>query len=577
VILAVALLSAATARVEGIVLTAVGSSPALRVSVSGRPGTVALRREREATRIVIAEAELGWRFGGTHRVSWASGERSLPPWLSGARAGGPRRIDVGEGSGLVYIVVRSAHPASAELRRDAQGLLVVLGRSATGDGKRAAADGERPAETASPPPVARADAQPDAGEGPAPDSGSLAELYARLFPPATTPDAPPATAPVDVSVHGEGATLGPFRLRGGVEARYVDADTYLQSAQHPVHDRYAELNPRAGFTVPIGVGQLAADYGPVLRALASYDQINSSSHHVLAELALPVSERLQLRAGGRFVAGTLDTRIVDPGGEYFFGLGRFRRSDADLALSVVVGPRTSLELGAAAGSVHFLEQSSFFDYSARHGSLGVGFEITPNLKAIASYAYDSVPRPSERPEAESRAQSANLSLSGELLPLVNGELGFGYRSQRNPNAGAGGRAYSGLTFSGTLTRQLTPESTLSLYLTRALPVSAYRENGFYVWTTVQAAMQLPLPLAFQLRFGLGQQWNDYPSADAGGLARQDRIFSWYATLRRALRGKLSLGASYRSETRSSNVATFATDSSGFLLQLEWLALGGPAR
>lgn len=581
--LAVALLSVAAARVETIALTMVGSQPALRVSVSGQPGAVALRRERDATRLVISEATLGPRFGGTHRVSWTSGERSIPAWLSGSRAGWLRRIDVGEGSDLVYVVLRSPQPTTAELRRDAQGLLVVLGLSAANAGKSAGVSVESPASAAGPSPaVARpaSTAEPLASEASTEGTRSVAELYPRLFPSSstTTPDTRPGPAPVAAPpVAGEGATLGPFRLHGSVETRYVDADTFLESAGQPVHDRYAELSPRAELDLPIGAGHLIAGYRPTLRGLASHDQINSNSHHVNAALDLPVGERFRLRAGERFVTGTLDTRAVDPGGEYFFDLGRFRRNDADAALSVALGPRTSLELAGSVGSVHFLEQSSFFDYGFQRGSLGVGFEVTPSLKAVAAYTYDEIPRPRERSQAEARAHEASLTLRGELLPLLSGELGLGYRSQRNPNAGEGGRRYSGLTCSGTLTRQLTPESTLSLYLTRALPASAYQSNGYYVWTSVQAALQLPLPLALQLRFGLGQQWNDYRAAATGAPLRQDRIFSWYGALRRALRGNLSLSGSYRAEARRSNLAAFETDSSGLLLQLEWQAFGDPSR
>ncbi len=214
---------------RAIALTAVGSHPALRVSVSGRPGTVALRREREAARLVIAEAVLGLRFGGAHRVSWTPGERSIPAWLSGSRASWPQRIDVGEGSGLVYIVLRSPHPATAELRRDAQGLLVVLSRSAAGDRKTGvAAEGPASAAAPSPPAAAQPSTPPPTATGavePTDGADSIAELYPRLFPPATAAGAAPT--PVAAPVRGEGATLGPFRLRGSIEARYVDADTYL--------------------------------------------------------------------------------------------------------------------------------------------------------------------------------------------------------------------------------------------------------------------------------------------------------------------------------------------------------------
>jgi hypothetical protein len=33
----------------------------------------------------------------------------------------------------------------------------------------------------------------------------------------------------------------------------------------------------------------------------------------------------------------LDTRVVDPGGEYFFGLGHFNRNDVDAGASIMVG------------------------------------------------------------------------------------------------------------------------------------------------------------------------------------------------------------------------------------------------
>lgn len=578
--LAVALLSVATARVETITVTVAGSRPALRVSVSGRPGTVALRPEREAARLVIAQAELGRRFGGAHRVSWTSDERSRPGWLSGPRASWLRRVDVGEGSGLVYIVLRGTRPASAELRRDAQGLLVVFDREAFADKPSPVVN--TPSATAEGPgsaPVPEGPASPGepvalAGEEPSESIQSIAELYQGLFPSTATTEAP--AAPVAAPVRSEGS-LGPFRVRAAVDMRYVDADTYLEEAREPQHDRYAELSPHAGFDLPVGAGRLSADYRPVLRALASYDQINSNSHHVGAALDLPVGERVRLSANERFVTGTLDTRVVDPGGEYFFTLGRFRRNDVEAGLSFLVGPRTSLELAGALGGVHFLERSGFFDYSTRRGALGVGLEVTPNLKAVASYRYEEVPRPSERPEAEARAHAASIELRGELLPLLTGDLGLGWRDQRNPNAAEGGRRYSGLTFSGTLTRQLSPESSLSLYLTRALPVSAYQANGFYVWTSAQAALHVPLPLALQLRFGLGQQWNEYRTAAEGTSARRDRIFSWYAALRRTLRGNLSASASYRSEARRSNVAAFETSSSGLLVQLEWQAFGAAAR
>jgi hypothetical protein len=244
----------------------------------------------------------------------------------------------------------------------------------------------------------------------------------------------------------------------------------------------------------------------------------------------------------------------------------------------MVGPRLSLELAGAWSGVRFQEPSNFFDYDTQFASAGLGFEVTPNLKAVASYTYDAVPRPDQRPEAESRANSAQVSLSGEILPLLTGDLTVGYRNMDAPNAGPGGTHYSGLALSAALTRQLGRESNVGIYASRTTPASAFENNGFYVSSAVQGTLQVPLPARFQLRGGLGYQWNDYRTvATEIGRPREDEIFGWYVGLRRAVVRNLFLSGDYRNEDRRSNLDTFDTNADGFYLQLQWDIFGTPAR
>jgi hypothetical protein len=419
-------------------------------------------------------------------------------------------------------------------------------------------------------------------EAQAAGSGSVAELYPRLFPsgvPEATPEA--AVAPADDLVEpgaDTGVAVGPFRVRASVDARYVDADTFVESQIEPTRDQYLEVQPRVAAVAPVGDGSFTLDYAPVFRAFATYDDVNSSSHTFGAGLDLPVGPSVTFRVRDRFRSGVLDTRVVDPGGEYFFGLGRFYRNDVDAGVSIGVGPRLSVELGGAAGTVRFKEESNFFDYDTRSVSAGFGYELTPNLKAIASYVFDRLPRPDERPEAESTAHSGRLTLTGDILPLLTGEVSVAYRDQSTPNAGLGGTGFSGLTLSAALTRQLGRESTLAVYASRATPPSAFEQNGFYVSSALQGTLQVPLPAEFQLRGGLGYQWNDYRTiASEIGAPREDRILGWYVGLRRPVRQNLFLSAAYRGEDRQSNIDTFDTDANGLYLQLEWDLFGAPPR
>jgi hypothetical protein len=172
----------------------------------------------------------------------------------------------------------------------------------------------------------------------------------------------------------------------------------------------------------------------------------------------------------------------------------------------------------------------------------------------------------------------SASLEGDILPLLSGQLSLGYRSQRNPAAGEGGQSFSGLTASGVLNQRLGRESLVSIYVSRSTPASAFEANGFYVASSLQAAAELPLPLSLQLRGGIGYQWSAYRTvASELGAPRHDRLLDWYVALRRTLPRHLTLSGNYRSAHRDSNLDSLDTDSSGFVLQLEWDPYAGASR
>ena len=617
-LLAALVLAAASARVDSVYMTTTADQRlAIRVALTGSPGMVAVHREGAAARVSVLEAALGGQLAGGRQFSWTP-TSSFDPALLASTPVKLDRLEIAATDTKVSVLLHVTPEVAVDVRRDARGLLLVFRSASPQEAAPSNVAQAVPPPVATPapmPPVERepepapvVPAAPKSEPAPAPTPagapssaatadlakrlfptapsegqpavGSVAELYPQLFPsgaPATEPEAERA---VDVTELGpdEGAVLGPFRVRAAVDARYVDADTFIESSAEPTRDNYLELQPRVLAAAPVGAGALRLEYSPVFRAFATFDQVNSSSHLVGAGLELPVGTRVTLRARDRFQSGVLDTRVVDPGGEYFFGLGHFNRNDVDGGASIVVGPRLSVELAGTAGTVHFTEPSSFFDYDTRSASAGLGFELTPRLRAILDYVYDRVPTNDERPEAESTAHGARLSLNGELLPLLTGELSVGYRGQDSPNAGAGGTRYSGLTLRASLMRELGRDSNLAIYANRSTPLSAYQENGFYVATGVQGVLTLALPAKFEARGGLGYQSNDYRTiAPEIGASREDRILGWFVGLRRPIARKLALSAAYRDENRDSNINDLDTDANGFYITLEWDLFGTPPR
>jgi hypothetical protein len=632
-------LAAAAARVESVALTTVESQLAVRVVVTGAPGVVAVHREGDAARVSIADALLGLRFAGGRRFSWTP--QVVDEDVLARSPARLDRLELAATPTEVSLLLRLPPEASIDVRRDALGLLIRFRPSPATAAATAPTQSPpspvpvaaprpapvvatetvvavapvAPVEPAPPPPEAPEEPEtkpagavsatapvPAPAATPAPvtadlaralfpggqseaaassEAPSVADLYARLFPggaPETEAETEPVLDEATRASDDTGIVLGPFHVRAGVDARYVDADTFVDADSDATRDRYLEVAPRVQAEAPLGAGRFTAEYNPSLRAFATYDQVNTSSHLARVGFELPVATNVTLRASDRFVAGTLDTRYADPGGEYFFGLGRFHRNDVDAGASVAVGPRASLELAGTLGAVRFQEESSFFDYETRLVSAGIGYELTPNLRATADYVYDTVPRPDERPEAESIAHSARLRLRGDILPLLTGELAVGYRHQTSPNAAAGGTRYSGLTWTGALERRLSPDASLGLFLSRTTPVSAFEQNAFYVATSLQGSLVLPLPLELQLNGGLGYQWNDYRTVASDiGAPREDRLLGWFVGLRRPVHRRLYLSALYRTEDRRSNLDQFDTETDGFYIQLEWNPLGPPLR
>jgi hypothetical protein len=628
-LLAALVLATATARVEAVTLTTVNSQLAVRVTASGELGLVAVHREGAVARVSVTDAELGGQFAGGSRFAWA------PTHSDPLRLGAPApldRIEVTASQSEVSVLLTVPPEVFIDVRRDPRGLLLLFQEgpdvvpppetvAPRAPPVTAAAEPTEPLDIEplpeavdttdvepSPEPAEPLDVEPrtqpaqiapaETDEPPLEPSPSTAELARSLFPAAAVargtegqasvselypqlfPGGPPQTAPetiepdVEPMTAGAGVPFGPFRVRAGVDARYVDADTYIEGPDSRTRARYLEVMPRVAAETALADGRLSLEYKPSLRAFSNIDEVDANTHRARAGIDLPLGPSVTARIQDTFVSGVLDTREVDPGGEYFFTLGRFHRNTIDGGLSVRLNPRLSLELAAAASALRFQEESSFFDYDSRLASAGLGYELTPTLKTTVLYSYDTAPTPSERPQAAYRAHNAQLTFTGDILPLVSGRLMIGYRDQKSPNAGAGGTRYTGFTMGGSVTKQFSHESDVTLFVNRSTPVSAFEDNAFYVFTAVQGSGRFPLPLEFQLRGGLGYQWNDYRTVAAGtGAPREDRIFGYHLGLRRAVVRQLFLSAVYRREERRSNLERFDTDSDGFYVQLEWDIFG----
>jgi putative beta-barrel porin BBP2 len=410
---------------------------------------------------------------------------------------------------------------------------------------------------------------------------SSTDLYRGLFPPsagdeaggiprAVPPGAPEAPLPADRAPEPrrEGFGIGNLIVRPSVTFDYVDADVSVLDTPEAVRDRYAQARPTLVLELPLRDGSLQVGYEARIRAYSAFDEVNGVSHLGNARIEYAVGPAIRLRGLGHFARGVLETGEVDPGREYFFGLGHFTRRQFGAGVRFETGGRFDADVEGGLDNVDVDDESGFFDYERRGVRVGLGAEMGPERRASLVYGFEQVPTSRGRPEAESKVHSVSAMVDGEIMPLLSGRASIGYTRRLSPRAPPEGQRFNGLTFGAQLRRDFGRSMNLALSANRSTELSAFEENSFYVTTSFQAVLTAPLPYAFALTAGTGYHVNRYrTTARTLGAPRRDAIADWLVGLGRTLSRWAFVRADYRHDRRDSNLDFFDQSTHAFYLEL----------
>ena len=411
---------------------------------------------------------------------------------------------------------------------------------------------------------------------------SISQLYPLLFPYGAdeTLTVVAASEAAVTDVPEQGFWLGALNIRPAVNLRYIDSDSVFIEDPTPTRVRYLEVEPvLAGLLAPgSSDGRLSFRYAPRFRTGASEDVVNSTTHIFDAGVDYPISASSSLSGGYRYVDGTLETREVDPGGEFFFGLQPFTRHRLFGSSDVAIGAVWGVGVGADWNWVDIDEEQAGF-YSHERGSANgnLWYDVNPTMRARVGYRYDRVPPPATRPIAESSAHTAFVAVDGELSPATRATVSLGYRDQTNPNIAGPGSSFGGVTYEGRIRRDISWSSSLTLAVFRAPLPSAFQDNGFYTTTGLGLSARFQLPLEVSAIGSIEYRRNGYerdtliPDDDGNivdvGDPRRDDLFGWSVGLGRALTRWGFIRADYRETKRDSNVPNFRNDTGAFVLQV----------
>jgi hypothetical protein len=410
------------------------------------------------------------------------------------------------------------------------------------------------------------------GELPAPDlRGPVTpELYRLLFPTGTAPGGPVVEEESLGGSEAEGIALGRTTLRPYVTVSWVDADIAALDSPTPVRDQYLQAAPGVTATMPLFDGLLSAEYEPRLRFFSNIPLVSETSHFARVRLETPVGTRTLVRLGHRYTRAILETTVVDPGREYFYDLALYGFHASTAAARVDLGARLYAEAEVGWQWTRFDDEQSggFFDYDSRALRAGLGYDVTSDLRATVSYAFDRIPPSPDRAIVESSAHSILGTLAGRVAPLTTGAVTVGLRSQANPLAPGESGSFRGLTLGGSLSREIGPSTQAELRFNRSTEPSSYDTNAYYVTNSIDAALTVPAPLGLWARGSVTWFRNQYPN-DAPGLdaPRGDDILAWAVGVGRRVGWRAWIRADYRRERRDSSLPAFDMTTEGLTVQL----------
>jgi hypothetical protein len=381
--------------------------------------------------------------------------------------------------------------------------------------------------------------------------------------------------PTDVVRLGPPAQLEPpsseprLRLRPSVSALYATGTNAYEEGPQPQEDSYYDVAPR----IEAFSGPLRLAYEAHLRGASRYDGVNSTTtHQVEARLERLLASDWHVGTLYEFLRGRQQTNAVDSGGEYFYGFEPFKKHTAGAKARVPLGGATHLVMSGTWDQVRFDEPGGFIDFSAWSAQGGVRREIGGQTSLELLYTRDEVYDANDPDVAGTFSDTASLSLTGEVRPMLHVFVLAGLTRRSSPGAPEGARTQTEPLARIDVRREFSPRTALQVGYQRSRTASAFERNPSYRSDFVEARGYAPLPFEISLATSAGYRRNDYPlAASATSVPRRDRIYGWALGLGHAFGSRAMLHVEYRWQRRESNLPGYSSVSDGLLVQLDVLA------
>jgi len=368
----------------------------------------------------------------------------------------------------------------------------------------------------------------------------------------------------DVPVNGdEGIALGPFIFSPALELTWQYRDNiYFAPPEFEEEDEVYLARARLRFELPVYDSYIRFTYTPQWRDYAKYPWRDKWAHFADVSGAFEFASGWKVSTGYKFLSGAMETREVDPGGEYMWGEREWDKHYFQLQADYWFSATDGLSLEGDLADLTFedppVSDYAFHDYSQYAGGIGWLHQISPTAVMDIKYRHGEYDAEDPVGYRDNTSDELDLGFRGQLTELLSSEVSFGWRESEydvrpgDPEI----ENYSSLVVRGGLGYELSESSNLRLDMIRTDYSSTVGENAYYTATGASLIYTLHLSrLTGQLRARYQENDYDLPVEvlDEDGVRRYherlDEILTFGLGLSIRITDLLSVRGSYLYEDR----------------------------
>lgn len=286
----------------------------------------------------------------------------------------------------------------------------------------------------------------------------------------------------------ESIMVGPFLFSPTIQLSWQDRDNIFFTPDNEVADQVYQAGATLLFEVPINQSFIHFSYSPLYTDYKTYDLEDKWSHFFDVGGTFTFSNGLVLDATYNYIIGNLQTRLVDGGGELYYGDPNFVKQFAAVGVQYWFTPRDGAFVEAGWTDLDNSDPTLFYDYTRVGAGLGWIHQVGPNTTMDVRYgrsefdAHDT--EFTSNGFRDSVSSDVTVGVKGQLSPVVGTEIRVGYMlitydlQPGDPDVSD----FKGFIVNGFFDWSLGHGSVVRLELLRSPYPSNYEDNANYVAT-----------------------------------------------------------------------------------------------